>query len=408
MTAASDPARLRYGLVSELRSRGVIRSDSVAAAFSTVPRERFIPEVVAEQGLEAAYQDRAFPTKHDRRGMPISSSSQPAMMAEMLELLELAPGQHVLEIGAGTGYNAAVLSQIVGPKGRVTTIDIDPEISRRAKEALRTNGSRADVRHGDGRAGFAKSQPYDRIIVTASAELIQPAWLEQLKVGGRIIVPLRLDPDADSIQLIPVFERRGHELRSLETTSGGFMPLHGGDGGWSAHAASLNAGRHQPGRHSAFASISGAPVGRLSDAAAQRVLAAMLAAPTASRQGWSAVSRGHTPLIVIYLLISIPFARRVWVRRGKWHGIGVVDSRGGGLAVVSVRSVWDTNPDRAATRTRWRFESYGESDKPTAELEELLVRWRALDRQGPHGPEITARLAGEAMRLRLRWRPLPR
>ena len=144
--------------------------------------------------------------------MPISSSSQPAMMAEMLELLELAPGQRVLEIGAGTGYNAAVVSQIVGPKGRVTTIDIDPEIAQRAKAALRKNGSRVDVRHGDGRAGFAQGQPYDRIIVTASAEVVQPAWLEQLTEGGRIIVPLRLDPDADSIQLIPVFERRGRRV----------------------------------------------------------------------------------------------------------------------------------------------------------------------------------------------------
>ena len=129
----TNAARLRDGLVSELRSRGVIRSEAIAAAFATVPRERFIPEVVAEQGLEAAYQDRAFPTKHDGQGMPISSSSQPAIMAEMLELLELAPGQRVLEVGAGTGYNAAVLSQLVGAQGVVTTIDIDPEIVGRAK-----------------------------------------------------------------------------------------------------------------------------------------------------------------------------------------------------------------------------------------------------------------------------------
>ena len=247
----TDPTRLRDGLVSELRSRGVIHSEAIAAAFAMVPREHFIPEVVAEQGLEAAYQDRAFPTKHDRQGMPISSSSQPAIMAEMLELLELAPGQRVLEIGAGTGYNAAVLSQLVGAEGRVTTIDIDPEIVGRAKRALGDAGYRADVRQGDGRAGFAKHQPYDRIIVTASADQLQPAWLEQLAEGGRIIVPLRLDPDADAIQLIPVFERRGQWLRSLETTSGGFMPLHGGDGGWRSPPASLTAARHRPGKHSA-------------------------------------------------------------------------------------------------------------------------------------------------------------
>ena len=284
----TDPTRLRDGLVSELRSRGVIHSEAIAAAFAMVPRERFIPEVVAEQGLEAAYQDRAFPTKHDRQGMPISSSSQPAIMAEMLELLELAPGQRVLEIGAGTGYNAAVLSRLVGAEGRVTTIDIDPEIVGRAKRALGDAGYRADVRQGDGRAGFAKHQPYDRIIVTASADQLQPAWLEQLAEGGRIIVPLRLDPDADAIQLIPVFERRGQWLRSLETTSGGFMPLHGGDGGWRSPPASLTAARHRPGKHSQYASISGAPVARLSDAAGRRLLAAALGPPATRSEGWSA------------------------------------------------------------------------------------------------------------------------
>ncbi len=402
----TDPRRLRDELVRELRSRGVIRSEAIAAAFATVPRERFIPEVVAEQGLEAAYQDRAFPTKHDRQGMPISSSSQPAIMAEMLELLELAPGHRVLEVGAGTGYNAAVLSQLVGAQGRVTTVDIDPEIVGRAKRALGDAGYRADVRQGDGRAGFAKHQPYDRIIVTASANQLQSAWLEQLAEGGRIIVPMRLDPDADAIQLIPVFERRGQRLRSLETTSGGFMPLHGGDGGWRSPPASLIAARHRPGKHSQYASISGAPVSRLSDAAGRRLLAAVLGPPSTRSQSWSAVLRGHTPLIVIYLLITIPFMRRVWIRRGRWHGIGIVGRGGRGLAVVFTPSVWDRSPDAVATRARWRMESYGESDEPRAELERLLDRWRALERLGPHGPEISAHPVGEELRLSLRWRPV--
>jgi protein-L-isoaspartate(D-aspartate) O-methyltransferase len=390
-----------------LRSRGVIRSEAVAAAFSAVPRELFIPEVHAERGLEAVYQDRAFPTKHDRRGMPISSSSQPAMMAEMLELLEVTPGQRVLEVGAGTGYNAAVLSQIVGARGRVTTIDIDPGIARRARQALRKTGFRVDVRHGDGRIAVAGAQPYDRIVVTASAEMLAPAWLGQLVEGGRIIVPLRLDPDGDAIQLIPVLERRGQQLRSLEITSGGFMPLHGGDGGWRAPPASLNASRHRPDDHASYVSISGAPVGRLSDAAGRRLLAATLAPPSARRQGWSAVSRGHTPLIVIYLLTAIPFARRVWVRHGSWHGIGILARGGSGLAFVAVRNVWDPEPDCTAPRARWRMHSYGESDGPRAELERLLERWRKFDRIGPHGPSITARPVGETMRVNLRWRPLP-
>ncbi len=404
----TNPARLREALVNELRFRGAIRSDAVAAAFARVPREHFIPEVVAEQGLEAAYQDRAFPTKHDQRGMPISSSSQPAMMAAMLELLELLPGHRVLEIGAGTGYNAAVLRELVGAEGRVTTIDIDPEIAARAKRALRETGYPVDVRGGDGRAGFADGQPYDRIIVTASADELQPAWLQQLQEGGRLILPLRLDPDADAVQLIPLLERRGRRLHSLEMTSGGFMPLHGGDGGWGSPPASLSAGRHRPGKHSSYASISGAPVGRLSDAAARRLLAAVLGPPSARTQGWSSVGSGHTPLLVIYLLITIPFTRRVWVRRGGWHGIGIVGPGGRGLAVVSTPNVWEQNSDPTATRARWRMHSYGDPDESCAELEALLDRWRDLERTGPHGPEITARPVGEEMRLSLRWRPLPR
>ena len=254
------------------------------------------------------------------------------------------------------------------------------------------------MRQGDGRAGFAKHEPYDRIIVTASADQLRSAWLEQLAEGGRIIVPLRLDPDADAIQLIPVFERRGQRLRSLETISGGFMPLHGGDGGWRSPPASLTAARHRPGRHSQYASISGAPVARLSDAAGRRLLAAVIGPPSTRSQGRSAVARGHTPLILIYLLITIPHVRRVWVRRGRWHGIGIVGRDGRGLAVVSIPSVWDRNPDPNVARGRWRMQSYGESDEPRAELERLLDRWRALERLGPHEPEITARPAGEEMR----------
>ena len=98
-----DSGDLRAALVSELRKGGTIRTVAVASAFSEVPRELFIPEVAAEGGLEKVYRDEAHVTKKDSRGMALSSSSQPAMMAEMLELLELEPGHRVLEIGAGTG-----------------------------------------------------------------------------------------------------------------------------------------------------------------------------------------------------------------------------------------------------------------------------------------------------------------
>jgi hypothetical protein len=98
--------RLRRDLVADLRARRAIGSDRVAAAFLAVAREHFLPHVLAEDGLKAVYRDDAIVTKRDPQGRPLSSSSQPALMAKMLELLDLQAGHRVLEIGAGTGYNS--------------------------------------------------------------------------------------------------------------------------------------------------------------------------------------------------------------------------------------------------------------------------------------------------------------
>jgi protein-L-isoaspartate(D-aspartate) O-methyltransferase len=114
--ARTASERLRRKLVRDLRERGVVCSPLVAAAFAAVPRELFIGEVAAERGLQAVYRDEAIVTKRDPRGLPLSSSSQPSLMAKMLDLLEVQPGHRVLEIGAGTGYNMALLSHIVGPR----------------------------------------------------------------------------------------------------------------------------------------------------------------------------------------------------------------------------------------------------------------------------------------------------
>src|SRR5207245_8733647 len=107
-----DPEALRAALVETLRSKGCLRSPAIADAFATVPRHLFVPEV----SVGEAYRDRWIATKRLADGEVVSSSSQPEIMAVMLEQLDVRPGQRVLEIGAGTGYNAALLAHLVGPK----------------------------------------------------------------------------------------------------------------------------------------------------------------------------------------------------------------------------------------------------------------------------------------------------
>src|SRR5581483_5459570 len=114
-------------------------------------------------------------------------------MAIMLEQLQLKPGLRVLEIGAGTGYNAALMAHIVGETGQVITIDIDEDIVYNARLHLVTAGfERVQVICADGGAGYAHAAPYDRIILTVGASDITPAWRDQMKPNGRLLLPLTL------------------------------------------------------------------------------------------------------------------------------------------------------------------------------------------------------------------------
>src|SRR5580693_5696557 len=113
-----------------------IRDERIAAALRDVPRHLFLPHLPPEE----AYLDDAIVTKRDADGQAISSSSQPAIMAIMLDQLDLSPGQRVLEIGAGTGYNAALMSHIVGPSGTVVSVDIDSDVAGQARDHLASAG----------------------------------------------------------------------------------------------------------------------------------------------------------------------------------------------------------------------------------------------------------------------------
>lgn len=219
-SAAGGPDAARARLASELLSHGPPLSPSVHAAFARVPRHVFVPEM----GPAAAYRDEAFVIKCGADGLPVSSSSQPAMMAIMLDQLGLEPGHRVLEIGTGTGYNAAVMSAVVGPAGEVVTVDIDPELVARARSSLLAAGyDTVKVKCADGGYGDPEGAPFDRIIVTVGAWDIAPAWLGQLGTGGRLVLPLSIR----GIQLSVGLQRADETWLSTSAWRCGFIRMLG-------------------------------------------------------------------------------------------------------------------------------------------------------------------------------------
>jgi protein-L-isoaspartate(D-aspartate) O-methyltransferase len=269
----------RRGLVRQLEGTRVIRSTRVRDAFLQVPREVFLPAVADELGIAAVYRDEAFPTKTDEHGDAISSSSQPVIMASMLEELRVCPGHRVLEVGAGTGYNAALLSFLVGPRGQVTSVELDPDLARGARGAVRTVGQRARMVVGDGREGYRPNAPYDRIIVTASSLAVPRAFLEQLKEGGMVVMPLRLSDAVLFQQVIVTFERHGPHLRSVSVVHGGFMRLRARPDDPSVPWPISEVVETHGGSHRVLASLSGSTWGTFSPNERGRLLALMLLKP---------------------------------------------------------------------------------------------------------------------------------
>jgi protein-L-isoaspartate(D-aspartate) O-methyltransferase len=216
----SDPEFLRERLVSHLLGIGKIRSPRIAAAFRTVPRHLFVLHLP----VEAAYEDDVIFTK-SRQGVSVSALPSPSICADMLEVLDPQPGHAVLEIGAGTGYNAAMVAELVGPSGRVVTIDIDQDIVDAAVANLGAAGvlDRVHVRWGDGGFGWVEEAPYDRVLVTVGAWDIPPAWVDQLVVGGRLVVPLEIH----DVHKLITFERRSDHLASADVRECRFVRMRG-------------------------------------------------------------------------------------------------------------------------------------------------------------------------------------
>jgi protein-L-isoaspartate(D-aspartate) O-methyltransferase len=239
----ADEAEIRAILeryVDELKAAGAIGSATVERAFRAVQRHRLLetfyhrdadgrrtvehdPGHPRQDHLALIYADTALATRHIG-GMPASSTSQASLVAKMLELLDLREGLKVLEVGAGTGYNAALLAEIVGDQRLVITVDVLEDVVDQTRRLLVAAGyPRIQVLLRDGFEGVPEQAPFDRIVATVGCSDLSPHWAEQLADDGAMLVPLR---HASGHPLV-LARKDGAALRGRMMLRTGFIPVRG-------------------------------------------------------------------------------------------------------------------------------------------------------------------------------------
>jgi protein-L-isoaspartate(D-aspartate) O-methyltransferase len=202
-------------LVSQWEKLGL--NKEIINAFSEVPREKFVPISLRDQ----AYHDHPLPTIRNQ------SISQPTTIMVMLQALELEKGDKVFEIGAGGGYQASLMSKIVGEKGKIITTDVIPELVQIAKENLEAIGiNNVTVNEADGSEGFPEEAPFDKIIITAACPTIPQPIIDQLKENGIIVAPVG---DLESQTMVKGIKENG-KLALEFLGSFRFVPMKGRHG----------------------------------------------------------------------------------------------------------------------------------------------------------------------------------
>jgi protein-L-isoaspartate(D-aspartate) O-methyltransferase len=223
--AADDPfAPARQRMVAELASLGRgITNARVLAAMGKVPRHEFVPEHLRSQ----AYQNRPLPIGH---GQPIS---EPYVVAFMTEQLEPKPADRVLEIGTGSGYQAAVLAELTA---EVYTIEIIKDLANQAAASLKRLGyTNVHTRTGDGYKGWPEAAPFDAIIVTCAPEKVPQPLIDQLKDGGRMIIPV----GSSSKQKLVLLRKHDGKLDRQAVLPIHFVPMTG-----QAQGSGVKTGKH--------------------------------------------------------------------------------------------------------------------------------------------------------------------
>lgn len=201
-----------------LRNRG-IADVAVLIAFREVPREEFVPDDLRE----FAYRNSALPIGSGQ------TISQPYIVALMTAALDLQPGERVLEIGTGSGYAAAVLSRIAK---QVYTVERIGDLARTAESRLKRLGfNNVQVLHADGTLGWADQAPFDAIVVTAGGPRVPPALLQQLRIGGRLVIPV--GDEMHQQQLIRIVRTGQDQFEQTDLGGVLFVPLIG-EAGWQA------------------------------------------------------------------------------------------------------------------------------------------------------------------------------
>jgi protein-L-isoaspartate(D-aspartate) O-methyltransferase len=316
-------------------------------------------EFADREGIGAVYRDQAILTKGDLN-RPLSSSSQPRVMARMLEQLELAESMNVLEIGAGTGYNAALLSLLAR---RVVSVELDPRTATEARAALRRGGYRARVVTADGHGGFAGGAPYDRMIVTASTDAVPRAWWNQLVSDGLLVVPLRLG--GWGAQAIAGLEKTHNGFRSRSVIAGGFMPMRTNG---SAPPPSSFLGANADGR--LIRGLTGASLATLTAEAKRRLLATVLG--DARRVPLPFRTRGHA--LGLFVSLTLPAGRFVMSMPG--FAVGAIARDGRSLALLGRSSLAAFGDDRAAELLLRRVDDWDRRGRPRESDLRLSVSFR--------------------------------